>query len=212
MKIRKLRIVTIILSIVLVIAIFIPAYAVSEAVPTKAIVEDAFPTNVDEINMELNKDESHENATVEVAQAIPNTINDDYNTYELEPLSKGLKKPTDAWNFADGKYQGHISGLKTCLFTNYTYQPNSDGVLVVQGEFKRAYKSACTVLVQCYDAITNKLKSYYEFPTFFNEDGVKAVRFAHLDKNHTYYFKLSAVYDSSNSVTGSFHVRNYEVK
>lgn len=211
MKRHNLIILSATLVIAIVSATLIPVYAASgiNVVPTEVITENAYSGNVDEISLPLVLDKSCEDATVELTEALPATIDENFHTYELSPsVLRGTSNPTEQWNFSDGWYQGHVSGMSTLsLYTNYTFQPNSKGELTLQAVFSRSCSSSCTVLVECFDASTNKMISSTEYPTNFNDNVATAMKFPGLSKNSTYYFRLSAVYSSSNSVTGSFHVR-----
>ena len=200
MKNRKLS--RIVLFFVLAFTMLIPASAANagRVFSTQAVGEGAYSGNVDEITMDLSTHKSDVNGTVETVEALPTTINNDYCTYELqELLSRGTSTPENQWNFSDGWYQGHVSGMcTTSFFTNYTFQPNSSGELILQSTFSRAYESGCTVRVDCYNASTKRIVTTTEYPTNFNDTAATAMKFTGLDKNSTYYFKFTAVYSSSN--------------
>lgn len=133
-----------------------------------------------------------------------------YDDYLTEAVTRGTSVPSASkvWDFNDGKYEGFLNNIRTGIYTNYCFYPNSDGELTfgwnVKGNQSLDGASAkWKVLVGIYDMsgkyiVETKGGSFcYDYGIFHKG----SVTFADLDPDTKYCFFIS-VYDGACQIYG----------
>ena len=133
-----------------------------------------------------------------------------YDDYLTEAVTRGTSVPSASkvWDFDDGRYDGRLNNIRTGIYTNYCFYPNSDGELTfgwnVRGNQSLDGASAkWKVLVGIYDMSgkyiveTKTSPFYYNYGIFHADD----VTFSGLDTDTKYCFFIS-VYDGACQIYG----------
>ena len=135
---------------------------------------------------------------------------DGYDDYLVEVATRGTSVPSasDVWDFDDGAYEGRLINIRTGIYTNYCFYPNSSRELTFEWNVKGKESldgadAKWKVLVGIYDMSGKyilKTKSspfYYDYGTFHKD----SVTFTGRDTNTKYCFYIS-VYNEANQIYG----------
>lgn len=62
-----------------------------------------------------------------------------YDDFLVEQVTRGNNIPSSSslWDFNDGDYEGHVSRIRTGVYTNYCFYPSSSGRLYVTTNLQR---------------------------------------------------------------------------
>lgn len=140
-------------------------------------------------------------------------VYDDY--LEERVVTRGENPPSarDVWDFDDGDYDGHVTRVRTGLYTNYCFYPNSKGRLYVDTNLDREVDAngethSWKVVIGIYDMsereiIDSKTGSLHTTDGYHKD----SFTFSGLDTDTKYCFFIS-VYDEVCQVTGDVIVSN----
>lgn len=135
------------------------------------------------------------------------TVYDDYLT---ETVTRGIKVPSadKVWDFSEGRYDGVLDRIRTGIYTNYCFYPNSSGKLTfgwtVRGESHLVETTSWKVLVGIYD-MSEEAIIETKGGDFHPGEGVfytESVTFSGLDTNTKYCFFIS-VYNEARQIWGN---------
>lgn len=62
-----------------------------------------------------------------------------YNDFLVDQVTRGNNPPSSSalWNFDNGDYEGYVSRIRTGVYTNYCFYPNSSGIMYVTTNLQR---------------------------------------------------------------------------
>ena len=131
-----------------------------------------------------------------------------------ESLARGTSRPSSQWNWGNGIYEGELISIQSStLYTNYTFQPNTDGWIILSGTFFRhALGPNLDIVATLYRADNNNAVGSATYPTGYydDDDPGRAFRWNGLDPNKTYYYSFYVYRPGgglANSASGPLHVR-----
>jgi len=132
---------------------------------------------------------------------------DDFLTDQAVTRGSNPPSASSLWNFGNGDYEGYVSKIRTGVYTNYCFYPNSDGELCVTTNLQRQIDANGNyhnwkIVVSAY----NMDGKYFEetetgslhTDSLYHED---ELIFTELDSNTKYCFFIK-VYNEVCQVTG----------
>ena len=149
-------------------------------------------------------------ATEKTPQGYEDAITMGYDDFLTDQaFTRGSNPPsaTSLWNFGNGDYEGYVSRIRTGVYTNYCFYPNSNGELCVTTNLQRHIDANGNyhnwkIVVSAY----NMDGKYFEetetgelhTDSLYHED---ELLFTELDSNTKYCFFIK-VYNEVCQVTG----------
>lgn len=136
-----------------------------------------------------------------------------YDDYLSESVTRGSSVPSSSkvWDFDDGDYDGGVTRIRTGVYTNYCFYPNSSGKLYVSTNLRREIDANYEyhnwkIVISIYDMSGQYVKESkvgdLHTDTMYHAE---EFTFSGLDKNTKYCFFIS-VYNAECQVSGDVTV------
>lgn len=136
-----------------------------------------------------------------------------YNDFLVEQVTRGNNPPSAStlWNFDYGDYEGHVSRIRTGVYTNYCFFPNSSGRMYVTTNLQRQIDANYEyhdwkIVVSAYNMSGNYIEETetgdLHTDSLYHEDELV---FTELDSGTKYCFFIK-VYNDACQVSGDITI------